>query len=88
MDILLEDVLDSMDDPIYILNRDADFIFVNKALVEMSGYSRNELLAFNALELEKKGTIDRSVTRTVLKTKQKIIACQHVTKKTKWSINS
>ena len=83
MDILLEDVLDSMDDPIYILNRDADFIFVNKALVEMSGYSRNELLAFNALELEKKGTIDRSVTRTVLKTKQKIIACQHVTKKNK-----
>lgn len=83
MDILLEDVLDSMDDPIYILNKNADFIFVNKALVEMSGYSRNELLAFNALELEKKGTIDRSVTKTVLKTKQKIIACQHVTKKNK-----
>ncbi|MDP3386862.1 MAG: sigma 54-interacting transcriptional regulator [Eubacteriales bacterium] len=83
MDILLEDVLDSMDDPIYILNKNADFIFVNKALVEMSGYSRNELLAFNALELEKKGTIDRSVTKTVLQTKQKIIACQHVTKKNK-----
>jgi PAS domain S-box-containing protein len=83
MDILLEDVLDSMDDPIYILNKNADFIFVNKALVEMSGYSRNELLAFNALELEKKGTIDRSVTKTVLKTKQKIIACQHITKKNK-----
>lgn len=83
MDILLEDVLDSMDDPIYILNKNADFIFVNKSLVEMSGYSKNELLAFNALELEKKGTIDRSVTKTVLKTKQRIIACQHITKKNK-----
>ncbi len=83
MDILLEDVLDSMDDPIYILNKNADFIFVNKALVEMSGYSRKELLIFNALELEKKGTIDRSVTKTVLKTKQRIIACQHITKKNK-----
>ena len=83
MDILLEDVLDAMEDPIYILNKEADFIFANKALIELTGYTRKEALTFNALELEEKGTIDRSVTRTVLRTKQKTTACQHVTKKNK-----
>lgn len=81
MNLMLEDILDSIDDPVYVLNNKGGFIFANKALIEVTGYSRRELLGFNAIELVKDGVIDHSVTKTVLKSRNKVIGCQHVTKK-------
>jgi PAS domain S-box-containing protein len=78
---MLEDILDSIDDPVYVLNNKGGFIFANKALIKVTGYSRRELLGFNAIELVKDGVIDHSVTKTVLKSRNKVIGCQHVTKK-------
>jgi PAS domain S-box-containing protein len=78
---MLEDILDSIDDPVYVLNNKGGFIFANKALIEVTGYSRRELLEFNAIELVKDGVIDHSVTKTVLKSRNKVIGCQHVKKK-------
>lgn len=81
MNLMLEDILDSIDDPVYVLNNKGGFIFANKALIKVTGYSRRELLGFNAIELVKDGVIDHSVTKTVLKSRNKVIGCQHVTKK-------
>ncbi|MBS7527813.1 sigma 54-interacting transcriptional regulator [Fusibacter paucivorans] len=81
MEILLEDVLDAIDDPAYVLNCDGSFVFANKALIKVTGYSRKEFYELNVFDMEQKGRISPLVTRTVIRTKQKVIACQHVTHK-------
>lgn len=76
--IIVNDIIDAISDPIYIMNRDRDFIYVNSQMINVTGYSRNELLSFNGLELERSGRISRAFSREVLKTKSKATIIQSV----------
>jgi len=81
MNIELEDVLDAIDDPTYVLKRDGSFVFANHALIQLTGYSRNDFYNMNVFAMEKKGRINPAVSHTVIRTKKRIEASQHVTNK-------
>lgn len=81
MDSILNDVIDAINDPIYIMDKNRDFIFANSQLVKLTGYTRRELLSFNGLELERTGTIGRAFSSEVIETKDNVTIVQKIVKK-------
>lgn len=75
---LLEKVLDSIHDGVYILNSDGEFIIINKAVESITLYDRNKLYGTKASELVKKGLINYSITERVMKTKKEVTELQIV----------
>lgn len=81
--LLYEDVLDSLADPIYIVDSNGDFMFVNQSLIDITGYTRSELMQFNTFKLCKDGIIDSCLTSQVISAKERKSAIQHIVKKDK-----
>ena len=76
-----EDVLDSLLDPIYILNSEGDFLFVNQAIIELTGYTMNDFMSFNSKQLYRDGIIDKCLYLDVIREKKSRTAIQYIVKK-------
>lgn len=66
----LETVLDNMQEPVYVLDNKGNFIYVNRALIDLSGSTKKVLLSYNMYRMEQEGIIDRAVSVDVLKYKR------------------
>ena len=64
-----ETIVQTTTDPIYVVDREGCFVRVNDALVEASGYDREELLGSHVSMIADEGTVERTeaVIRDLLK---------------------
>lgn len=78
---LYENALDNIGEGLYILDNRGNFLFVNRALLKMSGYSRSEILNYTVRDLVEERKIDTSITDVVYETKREVTMCQNIRKK-------
>ncbi|SMC42311.1 PAS domain S-box-containing protein [Papillibacter cinnamivorans DSM 12816] len=78
---LYENALDNIGEGLYILDNQGNFLYVNRALLKMTGYSRSELLRYTVRKLVEENKIDTSITDIVFATKQEVTMCQNIRKK-------
>ncbi|SMC68752.1 sigma-54 interaction domain-containing protein [Papillibacter cinnamivorans] len=71
-------MLDNINEGIYILNRDGDYIYCNSAFLRMIHADRDEVLKFNAFRLEPEGFVLRSVSTEVFKQKRRLCILNNV----------
>ncbi|MBK5261487.1 MAG: sigma 54-interacting transcriptional regulator [Peptostreptococcaceae bacterium] len=76
-----EYILDSLSDAMYILDSEGNFIFVNKELIDVTGYSKSDFMHFNSNGLFRNGIIDRCLFKEVSKEKKSKTIIQHITQK-------
>ena len=55
----LSEVFDSINEGIYILNRQGDYIYCNSAFLKMVGATRDDVLELNAFRLVPEGQVGR-----------------------------
>lgn len=67
---MLESIIETSYDGIYITDSDADTILVNKSYERITGLNRDKLMGINMRELVKSGVLSESATLDVLKTKE------------------
>ncbi len=65
----LETILDNMQEPIYVLDKHGKFIYVNRALIDLSGSTKEVLLTYTMYRMAEEGIIERAVSEDVLKYK-------------------
>lgn len=75
---LLQKIVDSIHDGIYILDVEGRFVIFNKALEDMIQLKRNKYIGTKAVDLVKKGLIDHSITQRVISSKKAVIDFQTV----------
>lgn len=75
---LLEIILDSIHDGVYILNGKGEFILVNKSVEKITLYDRNKLYGVKAVDLVQEGLLDHSITEKVMKTKKEATELQTI----------
>lgn len=63
---LLQVILDSIHDGVYILNGKGEFILVNKSVENITLYDRNKLYGVKAVDLVQEGLLDHSITEKVM----------------------
>nr|WP_277397853.1 sigma 54-interacting transcriptional regulator [Natranaerofaba carboxydovora] len=73
---MLDAILNSTHDGIYIVDSEGKFIEANKGIERISGYKRDKLLGKTGLDLVEMGLIDESVTSKVFKTKKQMSILQ------------
>lgn len=74
----LETVLDNMQEPVYVLDNKGNFIYVNRALIDLSGSTKKVLLSYSMYRMAQEGIISRAVSDDVLKYKRSFSFFQDV----------
>ena len=74
----LETILDNMPEPIYVLDKRGNFIYVNRAMIDLSGASKKTLLGYDMYQLAREGFIERAVSESVLAEKRQLSFFQDV----------
>lgn len=69
-------VLDALNDAIYVLDKDGNVIYANNATVKLFGYSKSEMLKLNVYELNQNGTINICLLANTLEEKKQITRIQ------------
>ncbi len=78
---IYEDIIDSLLDPIYILDSEGNFLFANQAIIDITGYTKNDFMHFNSKQLYTDGIIDKCLFLDVLEEKKSKTVIQYITKK-------
>ncbi len=78
---IYEDIIDSLLDPIYILDSEGNFLFANQAIIDITGYTKNDFMNFNSKQLYTDGIIDKCLYLEVLEEKKSKTVIQYITKK-------
>lgn len=78
---IYEDIIDSLLDPIYILDNEGNFLFANQAIIDITGYTKNDFAHFNSKQLYRDGIIDKCLYLDVFEEKKSKTAIQYITKK-------
>lgn len=78
---IYEDIIDSLLDPIYILDSEGNFLFANQAIIDITGYTKNDFMHFNSKQLYTDGIIDKCLYLDVLEEKKSKTVIQYITKK-------
>jgi len=78
---IYEDIIDSLLDPIYILDSEGNFLFANQAIIDITGYTKNDFMNFNSKQLYTDGIIDKCLYLDVLEEKKSKTVIQYITKK-------
>lgn len=66
----LETLLDNIQEPVYVLDHQGRFIYVNRALIDLAGSTKKILLSYDMYRMAQEGIIDRAVSDDVLKYKR------------------
>ena len=74
----LETILDNMPEPVYVLDKRGRFIYVNRALIDISGTTKKVLLEYDMYRMAREGIIERAVSDDVLKQKRPLSFFQDV----------
>lgn len=74
----LETILDNIPEPIYVLDKHGKFIYVNRALIDLSGTTKKALLEYDMYRMAREGIIERAVSDDVLKYKRPLSFFQDV----------
>lgn len=69
-------ILNSLNDGIFISDAKGNPIWINDASVRFIGYPREKMIGKNVYELEKEGTVDPSVTRIVMESREAVSTVQ------------
>jgi PAS domain S-box-containing protein len=78
---IYEDIIDSLLDPLYILDSEGNFLFANQAIIDITGYTKNDFMHFNSKQLYRDGIIDKCLYLDVFEEKKSKTAIQYITKK-------
>jgi len=78
---IYEDIIDSLLDPIYILDNEGNFLFANQAIIDVTGYTKNDFMHFNSKQLYKDGIIDKCLYLEAFEEKKSKTAIQYIMKK-------
>jgi len=78
---IYEDIIDSLLDPIYILDSEGNFLFANQAIIDITGYTKNDFMHFNSKQLYKDGIIDKCLFLEAFEEKKSKTAIQYIMKK-------
>jgi len=78
---IYEDIIDSLLDPVYILDSEGNFLFANQAIIDVTGYTKNDFMHFNSKQLYADGIIDKCLYLDVFEEKKSKTVIQHITKK-------
>lgn len=71
-------ILENMCDAVYVLDDKGNFIYVNKALVKLSGYSKKKFLEWNVFQLKNDGLISECVSKIVYTEKKEKTILQQI----------
>jgi len=74
----LEEIFDSINEGIYVLNRQGDYIYCNSAFLKMVGATREEVLTLNAFRLIPEGQVSMSVAVMSFEQKKKLSIINNV----------
>ena len=74
----LSEVFDSINEGIYILNRQGDYIYCNSAFLKMVGATRDDVLELNAFRLVPEGQVSISVAVMAFEQKKKLSVVNNV----------
>ena len=74
----LSEVFDSINEGIYILNRQGDYIYCNSAFLKMVGATRDDALGLNAFRLVPEGQVSISVAVMAFEQKKKLSVINNV----------
>ena len=74
----LSEVFDSINEGIYILNRQGDYIYCNSAFLKMVGATRDDALGLNAFRLVPEGQVSISVAVMAFEQKKKLSVVNNV----------
>ncbi|MCG1011802.1 PAS domain S-box protein, partial [Tepidanaerobacter sp. GT38] len=72
----LNAILESSYDGIYITDGKGRFLNINDRLLQMSGYTKEEVIGTYAQDLVKTGVIDKSVVEMVIERKERVTITQ------------
>ena len=75
---LLAEIFDNINEGIYILNRQGDYIYCNNSFVKMVGATREDVLALNAFRLIPEGQVSVSVAVMAFEQKKKLSIVNNV----------
>jgi len=76
---IFAEIFDNMDEGVYILNRQGDYIYCNRAFLTMVGNaSREDILELNAFRLVPEGQVSRSVAVMAFEQKKKLSIINNV----------
>ncbi|MFV0518197.1 MAG: sigma-54 interaction domain-containing protein [Aminipila sp.] len=78
---IYEDVIDSLLDPIYILDNEGNFLFANQTIIDITGYTKNDFMHFNSKQLYNDGIIDKCLYLEVFEEKKSKTTIQYIIKK-------
>ncbi|MEG2175710.1 MAG: sigma 54-interacting transcriptional regulator [Oscillibacter sp.] len=77
----LENLINNTGDALFILAPDGSLLYLNNNMVQLSGYSAEELLSMNTYNLAFTGQMNVHILAQVLKTKRLTTACQKYIRK-------
>ena len=75
----LTDIFDNINEGIYILNREGDYIYCNRAFLKMVGATKEAVLALNAFRLIPEGQVSTSVAVQAFEKKRRLTIINDVT---------
>lgn len=78
---LWETILDNIIDAIVVINRSGDIIYANSAMVQLSGYTRRDILSFNTFRLFGDCVTNTHIFSRVVEQKKTVTMCQRFLKK-------
>ncbi len=76
--LLSETLFDNMDCGIYVLDDKGNFIFVNRAFMQMHRKTRKWFEEYNVYRLLREGFIDKCISDQVYQTKKRSTSCRNV----------
>lgn len=75
---LKNDIFDHINEGVYILNRQGDYIYCNQAFLKMVGATREEALSLNAFQLIPEGQVSSSVAVQAFEQKKRLTIINNV----------
>ena len=78
---IAENIMNTVSEALFVVNRNADIIYVNSAMVQLLGYSKEECLALNTYSMLRTGMTNVHIFERLLQTKRQVTTCQRLMKK-------
>lgn len=77
----MENIMNNVSEALFVVNQSGDIIYVNSAMVQLLGYSKEECLALNTFEMLRSGMTNIHIFGRLKQVKKQVTTCQQLVKK-------
>jgi len=78
---IMENIMNAVSDALFVINQNGDIIYVNSAMVQLLGYSKQECLTYNTYAMLRNGMTNVHIFGRLMQTKRQVTTCQRLVKK-------